>query len=130
MWLPHPKGKFKTSWIPDPERQNKSVKRTFHGVTMTVPDNSEIGAFGIDPYSLVGQSSDGNGSDGAIVGFTKHNMTGAPCHSFFLIYKERPDKIYDFFEDCIMACRFWGMFANIESNKGRILEYFWEKGYT
>jgi hypothetical protein len=130
MWVANPKGRFKTTWIPETEMQNKFSKKTFHGKEMNMPDNSHISCAGIDSYDLIGNTGDGKGSDGAIVSYSKYNMVGAPTHSFYLIYKERPDKREDFYDDCIMACRFWGFFANIESNKGRILEHFYEKGYT
>ena len=129
-WRPNPKGKFFTTWIPDPELQNNYSKKTVQGKTSRHPSNNNIGCFGVDSYDLVGKASSGKGSDGAIVGYSKMSMTGCPSHSFFLKYKERPEKRDDFYDDVIMACQFFGMYALIESNKGRILEYMYDKGYT
>ena len=129
VWMPNPRGKFFTTWIPNPEDQNKSVKRLFHGMNIQMPDNVAIGCLGVDSYDIIG-AGDGQGSDGAICGYTKFNMLGAPANSFFLTYKERPEKRDDFYDDVIMCCVFFGMFANIESNKSRILEYIKEKGFT
>lgn len=129
-WIPNTKGKFQTTWIPDEDLQNKASIRDFHGKPTMMPDNNFIGAFGVDSYDIIGDTIDNKGSDGSIVGFTKMNMIGAPSQSFFLIYKERPDKRDDFFDDVIMACQFWGFFALIESNKARLLEYMYDNGCT
>lgn len=129
-WQPHPRGKFKTTWIPDKEMQNKYSTKTLHGIKLKMPDNDFVGCFGVDPYDGIGNTADGNGSDGAIVGYSKFSMSGAPSHSFFLIYKERPDKRDDFFDDVIMACQFFSISVLVESNKSRLLEYMWEKGYS
>jgi len=64
------------------------------------------------------------------VGYTKFNMAGAPSNSFFLIYKDRPEKRNDFYEDVIKACQFFGFYALIESNKSRLLEFMFDNGYT
>lgn len=129
MWVPNPKGKFKTTWIPEKDQQNKFSKKLFHGARINMPDNSDIGALGVDSYDIIGKATDG-GSDGAIVGYTKFNMTGAPSNSFFLIYKHRPEKRDDFYEDVIKCCRFFGMFALIESNKSRLLEFMYDNNHT
>lgn len=129
-WIPDPNGKFKTTWIPNVELQNQYSKKDFHGKNIIMPDNSHIGCFGVDSYDIIGQASDGRGSDGAIVGFTKFGLTGAPSNSFFLIYRERPKKRNDFFDDVIMACMFFGFYALIESNKSRLLEYMYDNSVT
>lgn len=129
-WKPNTKGKIFTTWIPPKELQNKSSVRMFHGKPLMMPDNNHIGCIGVDSYDLVGKASSGKGSDGAAVGYSKFSMVGCPSHSFFLKYKERPDKRDDFYDDIIMICKFFGFFANIESNKGRILEYMYDKGFT
>lgn len=129
-WKPSTKGKFFTTWIPDTDKQNMSSIKEFHGKKIRMPDNDHIGAFGVDSYDIIGNTGDGNGSDGAIVGYSRFNMEGCPSHSFFLKYKERPDQRNDFYDDVIMACQFFGMYALIESNKARLLEYMYDKGYT
>lgn len=128
IWKPNPRGKFKTTWIPDPDRQNQSTMRRLGGREVKSPDNIGIACFGVDSYNMIGQTE--GGSDGAITGYSNFNMIGCPSHSFFLIYRDRPHKRDDFFDDVIMACQFWGIPALIESNKERILEYMYDKGYT
>lgn len=129
MWVPTTKGKFKTTYLPDLDLQNKYSKQNYHGREWNMPDNSHLGALGVDSYNVIGKLDDG--SDGTIVGYTKFNMVeGCPSHSFFLIYKERPDERDDFYDDVIKCCQYFGMFALIENNKERLLEYMLEKGYT
>lgn len=129
-WIPDPNGRFKTTWIPEKQYQNKYSKKDFHGKSIIMPENIDVGCFGVDSYDIVGNTKDGRGSDGAIVGYTKFNMIGAPSNSFFLIYRERPKKRDDFFDDVIMACMFFGFYALIESNKSRLLEYMYDNGVT
>ena len=127
-WRPNDKGKIFTTWIPDVELQNLSYKGTFHGKELIMPSNNHIGCLGIDSYDI-SKTVDGAGSNGAIVGYSKYSMTGCPSHSFFLKYVERPDKRDDFYDDAIKICKFFGMYALIESNKPRLLEYMSEKGF-
>lgn len=129
IWKPNPNGKFKTTWIPDKDMRNKYSKRMFHGHKVLMPDNNEIGAFGVDSYDIIGKPTE-RGSNGAIVGFAKNNLTDAPSNSFFLIYNERPEKRNDFYDDVIKVALFYGMFLNIESNKPRLLEYIYDLGFT
>lgn len=129
-WIPNPKGKFKTTWIPPKELQNQYTMRDFHGKRVKMPDNGDIGCIGVDSYDVFGAASDGSSSDQAIVGYSKYNMAGAPCNSFFLIYAERPEKRNDAFEDVIMCCQFFGFYTSIENNKPRLLEFMYDNGYT
>jgi hypothetical protein len=128
QWIPNTKGRIFTTWIPNPDQQNQCALKDFHGKKLMMPSNNHIGVFGIDSYDI-SKTVDGRGSNGAIVGYSKFNMTGAPSQSFFLKYIERPDKATDFYDDAIMICKFFGMFALIENNKPRILEYFKDKGF-
>ena len=130
QWRPNTKGKFFTTWIPPKDLANKSVSKVFMGKNVRFPSNNHIGCFGVDSYDIMGNLKDKSGSDGAIVGYTKMSQTGAPSHSFFLKYKERPDKRDDFYDDVIKACQFFGFYALIESNKSRVLEYMYDKGFT
>jgi len=129
-WKPNPNGRFKTTWIPDKEFQNKSHRINFHGSEVVAPSNRHVGVLGVDPYDLIGKTADGRGSFGTIVGFAKFNGLGLMPHSFFLTYRERPNKRNDFYDDVIKACKFFSMEALIENNKHRLLEYMYDKGFT
>lgn len=128
IWKPDPKGRFQTTWLPDKDLQNKHHRINFHGKQMEVPSNNHIGVFFCDPYNTQGEVEDG--SKGAITGYIKQNGVGAPSHSFFLKYLERPPKRETFYDDAIMVSVYYGFYMLIENNKGRILEHFLENGFT
>lgn len=134
QWIPNPKGKFMTTWIPPKDLQNQSeMKVPFWNKKLgkiKQPANHHIGCFGIDSYDMFGQTKDGSGSPLAMAAYSKFNMVGAPCHSLFIKYIERPKRPEDAYDDMIMAMQFWGMYANIENNKAKILEHIEEHGYT
>lgn len=127
-WIPNENGKFQTTWIPPKELQNQFEEKSFYGKKFNFPLNNGIGIFGVDPYNI-SDTVDGKGSEGAMAGLSKFNMAGCPSKSFFLKYLHRPDKREDFYDDVIKCCRFFGMYAVVESNKERLIEHMAEKGY-
>lgn len=128
IWRPNENGKILTTWLPPKDMRNKYTKKMFHGRQLNFPDNNHIGCIGVDSYDI-SDTVDGEGSKGCIVAYAKYNMTGAPSHSFFLHYLNRPDKRNDFYDDVIKICQFFGMYALIENNKPRLLEYMNDNGY-
>ena len=124
MFLPSPQGRFKISWIPNAEAQNRSIVK--NGIKY--PGNEHMGAFGCDSYDISG-TTDGKGSKGALHGLTKFSMEDAPPSTFFLEYIARPQTAEIFFEDVLMACVFYGMPLLAENNKPRLLYYFKRRGY-
>lgn len=124
MFLPSPQGRFKVSWIPNADVQNRSIVK--NGIKY--PGNEHIGAFGCDSYDISG-TTDGKGSKGALHGLTKFSMEDAPPSTFFLEYIARPQTAEIFFEDVLMACVFYGMPLLAENNKPRLLYYFKRRGY-
>ena len=123
-FIPSPQGRFKISWIPPANLQNRVIIK--NGVKY--PGNEHIGAFGCDSYDISG-TTDGNGSKGALHGLTKFSMEDAPPSTFFLEYVARPQTAEIFFEDVLMACVFYGMPLLAENNKPRLLYYFKRRGY-
>ena len=124
IFYPDPKGRFKTSWVPPQQLQNKVVLK--NGVKW--PGNEHMGAFGCDSYDISG-TVDGVGSKGALHGLTKFSMEDAPANSFFLEYLSRPPTAEIFFEDVLMALVFYGMPILAENNKPRLLYYLRRRGY-
>ena len=124
IFYPDPKGRFKVSWVPSQQLQNRVILK--NGVRY--PGNEHMGAFGCDSYDISG-TVDGEGSKGALHGLTKFSMEDAPANSFFLEYLSRPPTAEIFFEDVLMALVFYGMPILAENNKPRLLYYLRRRGY-
>jgi hypothetical protein len=124
IFYPDPKGRFKVSWVPKSELQNRVILK--NGVKY--PGNEHMGAFGCDSYDISG-TVDGEGSKGALHGLTRFSMEDAPANSFFLEYLSRPPTAEIFFEDVLMALVFYGMPILAENNKPRLLYYLRRRGY-
>ena len=124
IFTPNPNGRFKITWVPSVELQNRQIIR--NGIKY--PGNEHIGAFGCDSYDISG-TTDGRGSKGALHGLTTFSMEDHPPHTFFLEYIARPQTAEMFFEDVLMACVFYGMPLLAENNKPRLLYYFKRRGY-
>ena len=124
IFYPDKKGRFKLSWVPPVNMQNRSYLK--NGIKY--PSNEHIGAFGCDSYDISG-TVDGKGSKGALHGLTKFSMDQAPANSFFLEYLSRPPTAEMFFEDMLMAIVFYGMPILAENNKPRLLYYLRRRGY-
>ena len=124
IFYPDPKGRFKVSWVPKSELQNRVILK--NGVRY--PGNEHMGAFGCDSYDISG-TVDGEGSKGALHGLTRFSMEDAPANSFFLEYLSRPPTAEIFFEDVLMALVFYGMPILAENNKPRLLYYLRRRGY-
>jgi len=123
-FTPNPSGRFKVSWVPSINLQNKQIQK--NGIKY--PGNEHIGAFGCDSYDISG-TTDGRGSKGALHGLTKFSMEDAPPNTFFLEYVARPQTAEMFFEDVLMALTFYGMPLLCENNKPRLLYYLKRRGY-
>jgi len=124
IFYPDNKGRFKLSWVPPQQLQNRVVLK--NGIKY--PGNEHMGAFGCDSYDISG-TVDGEGSKGALHGLTKFSMEDAPANSFFLEYLSRPPTAEIFFEDVLMALVFYGMPILAENNKPRLLYYLRRRGY-
>jgi hypothetical protein len=124
IFYPDAKGRFKVSWTPKFELQNRHIIK--NGIKY--PANEHMGSFGCDSYDISG-TVDGKGSKGALHGLTKFNMEDCPPSSFFLEYIARPQTAEIFFEDVLMALVFYGMPILAENNKPRLLYYLKRRGY-
>ena len=124
IFTPDPNGRFKLSWAPPANLQNRVILK--NGIKY--PGNEHVGAFGCDSYDISG-TVDGKGSKGALHGLTKFSMEDSPANTFFLEYLARPQTAEIFFEDVLMALVFYGMPILAENNKPRLLYYLRRRGY-
>lgn len=125
VWQPDLRGRFRVSWIPPLELQNRVQKR---GDGRFYPLNEHIGSFGCDSYDISG-TVDGRGSKAALLGLTKMHMSeGAPTNQFFLEYISRPKTVDICFNDMAMALWFYGMPVLAENNKPRFLFHLRNNG--
>ena len=124
IFIPNKDGRFKVSWVPPIELQNRMLIRSGR----KYPGNDHCGAFGCDSYDISG-TVDGRGSNGSLHGLTKFSMENVPPNHFFLEYIARPQTAEIFFEDVLMACVFYGMPLLAENNKPRLLYHFKRRGY-
>jgi hypothetical protein len=124
LFYPNKDGRFKISWVPPSDLQNRIVIK--NGIKY--PGNEHCGAFGCDSYDISG-TVDKRGSNGSLHGLTKFSMENVPPNLFFLEYIARPQTAEIFFEDVLMACVFYGMPILAENNKPRLLYHFKRRGY-
>ncbi len=124
VFHPNKDGRFKITWVPPVELQNKQIIKN----GTRYPGNDHCGAFGCDSYDISG-TVDKKGSNGALAGLTKFSMENVPPNLFFLEYIARPQTAEIFFEDVLMACVFYGMPILAENNKPRLLYHFKRRGY-
>jgi hypothetical protein len=125
IWIPSKDGNFKVTWMPKRDMTNNIEYKN----DKKCPGNAHIGAFGCDTYDISGVVG-GGGSKGSLHGLTKFNIDDAPSNHFFLEYVARPRTAEEFYEDCLMACIFYGMPILIENNKIGQLKYFYNRGYS
>ena len=124
IFVPNKSGRFRVSWIPPLNLQNRVIIKG----GLKYPGNEHCGAFGCDSYDISG-TVDKRGSNGSLHGLTKFSMEDVPPNHFFLEYIARPQTAEIFFEDVLMACVFYGMPILAENNKPRLLYHFKRRGY-
>jgi len=124
MWIPHRKGKWEITWVP--ETQNQNVISSRHNKKF--PGRSGELVAGCDPYDH-DTTTDGRRSDAAAHVFHKFSMSSDASMQFVCEYINRPPKAEIFYEDMIKMCVFYGCQILVENNKVGILKYFENRGY-
>jgi len=124
IWVPHRKGKWDISWVPDAQDQNVVGKR----FNKKFPGRSDNLVAGCDPYDH-DTTTDGRRSDAAAHVFHKFSMSSDASMQFVCEYINRPPKAEIFYEDMIKMCVFYGCQILVENNKVGILKYFENRGY-
>ena len=123
MFKPDPNGRWRICWLPPVELQNKTVNKN----GKLAPGNEFLGCGGVDSYDI-DATVDGRASKGACHMYNKFNMEH-PANVFVAEYASRPPLAKIFYEDVLMAARFYGYPILIENNKYGIARYFESRGY-
>ena len=116
LFSPNHEGRWRVAWLPPQELRNKNK-----------PENDWLGCGGVDSYDI-DATVDGRGSKGACHLFNKFNMAH-PSNMFVAEYASRPPLAKIFYEDVLMAAKFYGYPILIENNKYGIARYFESRGY-
>jgi len=141
-------GRFLVSLLLDRDNIYKSNQFTttqmWYGKTQSVkqmwmPLNTTIFTAGADPYAFLDKEPDKVTqtvlSDGGLCVFWEKESNrqidpdGNRSYRFVLTYRYRHPNFYDYAEDCIKACRYYGAMMFFERNKERLWEYFLDRGY-
>lgn len=125
VFYPSKKGKWKVSWLPDINNQNKIINKN----GKKFPGNSNLLVGGCDPYDH-DRTTDGRFSKGALHILHKFSLTkdAAPMQ-FVCEYISRPPKAEMFHEDMLMSCVFYGCSLLVENNKIGLIRHFERRGY-
>lgn len=113
---PDANGRWRVAWMPPYELRNKQG-----------PQNEWLGVGGVDSYDI-DATVDGRGSKGACHLYNKFNLQ-YPANMFVAEYASRPPLAKIFYEDVLMAAKFYGYSILIENNKYGIARYFEQRGY-
>lgn len=117
LFKPDPNGRWRITWLIPAEMRNKPK-----------PENDWLGCGGVDSYDI-DATVDGRGSKGACHLYNKFNMAH-PSNMFVAEYASRPPLAKIFYEDVLMAAKFYGYKILIENNKYGIARYFEQRGYS
>jgi hypothetical protein len=113
---PDPNGRWRVAWMPPFELRNKQG-----------PQNDWLGVGGVDSYDI-DVTVDARSSKGACHIYNKFNLQ-YPANMFVAEYASRPPLAKIFYEDVLMAAKFYGYSLLIENNKYGIARYFEQRGY-
>ena len=123
MWIPHRKGKWEITWVPEIEYQNVVSSR----FNKKFPGRSDQLVAGCEFYDH-DTTTDGRRSDAAAHVFHKFSMSSNASMQFVCEYINRPPKAEIFDKDMIKMC-VYGCQILVENNKVGILKYFENRGY-
>ena len=123
IFNPDINGRWRVCWMPPEPLQN--LERIEGG--KRVAPNEFLGCGGVDSYDI-DATVDGRGSKGACHLYNKFNMEHHG-NMFVAEYASRPPLAKIFYEDVLMATKFYGYPLLIENNKYGIARYFESRGY-
>jgi hypothetical protein len=124
-WIPSRTGRWKATWWPDLEHQNLVEAGSMGKLR---PGNITTIVAGADPYDH-SKTTDPRGSKGASYVFRTYNPAVEGTYQFVCQYVHRPSHVFEFYEDILKQCIFYGCQILVENNKIGLLNWFEDKGY-
>jgi hypothetical protein len=126
-FVPSNKGRWNVAWIdPDEKNHNKRVYR----LSQFYPGNMETIVAGADPYDH-STTTDGRRSNGAVYAFRIYNPADEEnTYKFIAEYINRPSTVFEFYEDVLKQCIFYGHQVLAENNRVGLINWFIEKGFS
>jgi hypothetical protein len=124
-FVPSKTGRWKITWVPNKDKQN-IISHNRMGKIM--PGNIESIVAGADPYDH-SQTTGGRGSKGASYVFRTYNPIIEGTYQFVCQYIYRPSTVFEFYEDILRQCIFYGCQILVENNKIGMINWFEEHGY-
>ncbi len=123
LFKPDVNGRWRISWLPPADLRNlRKVENN-----KIVPPNQTLGCGGVDSYDI-DTTVDYRSSKGACHIYNKFSIQH-PSNMFVAEYASRPPLAKIFYEDILMAAKFYGYPILIENNKYGIARYFEARGY-
>jgi hypothetical protein len=124
-FVPSRTGRWNVAWVdPNEENHNKRVYR----LGKVYPGNMDTIVAGADPYDH-STTTDGRRSNGAIYGFKMFNPADEKSYMFISEYVNRPPTVFEFYEDVLKQCIFYGHQVLAENNRVGLINWFVEKGF-
>ena len=124
-FVPSKKGRWNVTWI-DPNEENHN-KRTLR-LGKVYPGNMDTIVSGADPYDH-STTTDGRRSNGAVYAFKLYNPIDPDSYTFISEYVNRPSTVFEFYEDVLKQCIFYGHQVLAENNRVGLINWFIEKGF-
>jgi len=124
-FVPSRTGRWKVTWVPPAEQQNLVSHDHLGRLT---PGNIMSIVAGADPYDH-SKTTDPRGSKGASYVFRTYNPAVEGTYQFVCQYIHRPSTVFEFYEDILRQCIFYGCQILVENNKIGMINWIEEKGY-
>lgn len=125
-FIPSKTGRWVVAWIPPEEKQNQIIMRGGR----IYPGNIDELVSGADPYDH-STTTDGRRSNGAIYSFRMYNPS-LPDETYMFVceYINRPSTVFQFYEDVLKQCIFYGHQVLSENNRVGLINWFTEHGFS
>jgi len=124
-FAPSKKGRWKVTWVPEKDKQNLL---SHNNMGRLRPGNIESIVSGADPYDH-SKTTDPRGSKGASYVFRTYHPAIEGTYQFVCQYVHRPSTVFEFYEDILRQCIFYGCQILVENNKIGMINWFEEHGY-